>query len=68
MARLYSRLASVEEKKNMRRAFFFGILAVLTAVFFLTFGLSPLAKLSGFLSNLRNPQKTLNKADTTAPA
>lgn len=69
MARLpYSRLAKVEEKKNIKKAFFYIILSILSLFLLITFGLPALAKMAAFLSSLRGSTQPIEKEDTTPPA
>jgi len=67
MARYYSRLASVEEKRNIRRAFIFGILTIAAIVFLFTAGLNVLTKFVGVISDLRKTSTPIEKTDTTPP-
>lgn len=68
MARYYSRYASVEERRNIRRAFLFGILTILAIVGLLFFGLPSVAKFAAFLTDLRKSTQPVDKNDTTPPA
>ena len=68
MARLYSRLATVEEKRNIRRTFLFGILTILAIVFLFTLGLPTLVKFAGFFTDLGKSEKPIDKTDTIPPA
>ncbi|MCJ7805112.1 Ig-like domain-containing protein [Patescibacteria group bacterium] len=67
MARYYSRLASVEEKRNIRRAFIFGVLTIAAIVFLFTIGLNVLTKFVGVISDLRKTSTPIEKTDTTPP-
>lgn len=67
MAR-YSRRRSVEERKNVRRAFFFGILTIGVLLLFLFFGLPTVAKFAAFLHDLRSTNQPVDVTDTTPPA
>ena len=67
MRQTYSRLQSVEEKRNVRKAF---LLIVLTAaaVFALAFiGIPLFGKLTVFLSDLRGGNKAISRNDTIPP-
>ena len=64
----YSRLASVEEKRNMRRAFIFTILTILAILGVLFYGLPSVARFAAFLSDLRKSSLPVDRNDTTPPA
>lgn len=64
----YSRLAKVEEKKNIRKAVLYIILSILSLFLLITFGLPALAKMAVFLSSLRGSTQPIEKEDTTPPA
>ena len=64
----YSRLASVEEKRNMRRAFLFTILTILAILGVLFYGLPSVARFAAFLSDLRKSSLPVDRNDTTPPA
>ena len=64
----YSRLASVEEKRNMRRAFIFTILTILAILGVLFYGLPSVARFAAFLSDLRKSNLPVDRNDTTPPA
>jgi len=68
MARYYSRYVTTEERRNIRRAFFFGILTIAALVGLLFFGLPSVAKFAAFLSDLRGSTQPVDKNDTTPPA
>ncbi len=67
MARYYSRWQSVEEKRNRRRAFIFGILTIAALVFLFTVGLNVLTKFVGLISDLKKTSTPIEKTDTTPP-
>lgn len=67
MAR-YSRRKSTEEKKNIRKAFLYGLLTIGAIVALLFFGLPSVAKFAGFLSDLRSSNQPVDINDTTPPA
>lgn len=68
MIRRYSRLASVEEKKNFRSAVLFGLLTIgfLVALFFI--GIPFLGRFVGFVSDLGKSNKPISVNDKTPPA
>jgi len=68
MRRNYSRLESVEEKRNVKKAALFGLLTVAAILFLLTFGLPSFAKLAGFLLDLKKSNQKIEKFDNTPPA
>lgn len=68
MIRRYSRLTRIEEKKNIRRAYFFGALTIGLILLFIFLGLPTVAKFAAFLSDLRKSGETPEVADTTPPA
>ncbi len=67
MAR-YSRYATLEERRNIRRAFLYGILTLVALAFLFTLGIPTLAKFAGFLTDLNKGGKPIEKNDTTPPA
>jgi hypothetical protein len=68
MRKAYSRLASVEERKNIKRTFLFGILTVIFLVFLFTLGVPLLVKFTGFFTDLGKSQTPIDKSDTIPPA
>lgn len=66
--RNYSRLAKVEEKKNMRSAVFFGILSVGMLFLIVFYGLPAVAKFAGFLTDINQVDQPIEVSDTTPPA
>jgi hypothetical protein len=68
MARRYSRLARLEEKKNIKRAVGFGVLTVGIIVIFIFFGLPLVARFVGFITDLRKGGSPVQIEDTTPPA
>lgn len=64
----YSRLASVEEKRNITKAYKYIALSVIAIVFLIFLGLPTLIKFSGFLGNLGKSDKPVDITDTTPPA
>jgi hypothetical protein len=68
MRRTYSRLETVEERKNIRRTFIFGVLTIAFIVFLFTLGIPLLVKFTGFFTDLGKTQKPIDKTDTIPPA
>ncbi|MCX6704115.1 MAG: Ig-like domain-containing protein [Candidatus Woesebacteria bacterium] len=67
MRQTYSRLQSVEEKRNVRKALFLIVLTA-AAVFVLAFiGIPLFGRLTVFLSDLRGGSKAISKNDTIPP-
>ena len=64
----YSRLASSEEKRNIRRAATFLFLSLAAVIVLLTFGLPTIAKFAAFLTDLRKTAQPVEKNDTTPPS
>lgn len=67
MAR-YSRRATTEEKKNIRKATYFGILTIVALILFFFFGLPAVAKFAAFLTDIRQSSTPVDINDTTPPA
>lgn len=67
MAR-HSRLARTEEKKNIKRAIFFGFLTISIIIAFIFLGLPAVAKFAGFLSDLKKGNSPIEINDNTPPA
>lgn len=68
MARNYSRLASVEERKNVRSAFLFVILTIAAVALLFFVGIPLLGKFTAFVSDLGKSNKSISGTDTTPPA
>lgn len=68
MRRHYSRLASVEEKRNIRSAFLYGLLTIGFLAFLLYFGLPTMARFAGFIGDIKKGERPVDKNDTTPPA
>ena len=68
MKRGYSRLASAEEKRNIRRAVTFGVLTVASILALFLFGLPTVAKFAAFLSDIRKTSQPIELNDTTPPS
>lgn len=66
--RQYSRLASVEQKKNKRTAIIFAGLSVVLIVFLAFFGLRFLGQVTGFFENVESSNSQVNSDDVTPPA
>ena len=66
--RNYSRLATVEEKRNLRKAFIFTTLSLIFIVFLFFSGIPLFAKFATFMSNLGKSDKPIVLNDTTPPA
>jgi hypothetical protein len=66
--RRYSRLESVEEKRNMKKAIGFVFLAVLGLVLLFYIGIPLVGKFAAFVSDLGNSGNTSVGNDTTPPA
>lgn len=64
----YSRLASVEERKNKKKAAVFIVLTVAASIFIFFWGIPTLIKFASFVSDLTRGQKPIEKVDTTPPA
>ena len=59
---------SVEERKNIKRAVWFGILTVGALLFFLYVGFPAIARFATFLTGFRNSNQPAEQNDTTPPA
>lgn len=68
MAQNYSRLASVEERRNRKTAVRLVVLTVAVSVLLVFFGIPALSKLAGFVSELGKSDKPILKGDMTPPA
>lgn len=64
----YSRLESVEEKKNFRNAIIFIILAIVVVVLLVIYGIPQVGKLATFVSGLKNNNKVNVTVDKNPPA
>ncbi|MCH7641057.1 hypothetical protein IID22_02590 [Patescibacteria group bacterium] len=67
MRKRYSRLGRTEERKNIRRAFIFTILTIVSILLVIFFGLPAVAKFAGFLTDLRKSGQPVEKQDTIPP-
>lgn len=68
MTSLYSRRNSVERKKNIRSAYVFGALTIVSLVLLFFFGLPAIVKFSAFLGEVRKSGEPVSIEDTTPPA
>lgn len=66
--RNYSRLSSVEEKRNIRKAFLLAFLSLIFIVFLFFLGIPIFARFATFMSNLGKSDKPIILNDTTPPA
>jgi hypothetical protein len=64
----YSRLASVEEKKNIKRAVSYVVLSIVTLIILVIFGLPLLIKFAGFIGNIGDSNNPVTIDDMTPPA
>lgn len=58
--RKYSRLLTVEEKRNRRKAVFYVFLTIILFLIFIFFGISSLAKLSSFIGGFQENNATVD--------
>ncbi|QQG41199.1 MAG: hypothetical protein HYV90_03400 [Candidatus Woesebacteria bacterium] len=68
MSRNYSRLASVEESRNLRRAITYIVLAIFGLVLLFFLGIPALGKFTAFVSDLGKSNKPITSNDKTPPA
>ena len=68
MRRNYSRLASVEEKRNVRTATRLVVLTVVVIGLLFFFGIPILGKFAGFIGELGGSKKPIGRNDLTPPA
>jgi hypothetical protein len=64
----YSRLQSVEERRNVKKAVLFGFLSIAVLVLLFFAGIPLFGKLAVFVSDLRGTRNAVSKNDTTPPA
>jgi len=64
----YSRLQSVEEKRNLRSTLLFATLTIAVIVLLIFVGVPLFGRLTIFISDLHGGTKTITKTDTTPPA
>src|SRR4030065_1499088 len=67
MRRAYSRLQSVEERRNLRKAILFIVLATAIIVLLVFVGVPLVGRLTVFISDLRGGGKAISKNDTIPP-
>lgn len=67
-ARRYSRLASTQEKKNIKKAYFYIFLSILTLIFLVLFGIPMLVKFAGFIGEIAKSDRPVEINDITPPA
>lgn len=66
--RRYSRLATTEERKNIKRAYYYIVLTVITILLLIFVGLPAVVKFAGFVGNIGKPNESVEINDTTPPA
>lgn len=64
----YSRLSSVEEKRNIKKAVTFVILTLVSLVLLFFIGIPLLGRFTGFVSDLGKSNKPIGSTDKTPPA
>ena len=64
----YSRLAVVEEKRNIKKAYYYVFLSILAVIFLIYLGLPILIKFAGFVGDIAKSDKPVEITDTTPPA
>lgn len=64
----YSRRAKTEEKKNIRKAVFYGILTIAAFLALVFFGIPAIARFAAFLYDLSSSNQPVDINDTTPPA
>ena len=67
MRRAYSRLQSVEEKQNLKKTGLFVVLTTASLILLVFVGIPLFGKLTVFVSDLRNGNKTIRQNDTIPP-
>src|SRR3972149_4948644 len=68
MARYYSRYVTGEEKKNIRRAFFFIFLTVIAIVVLVFFGIPTVAKVATMVNDKKKTDQPIDANDKPPPA
>ncbi len=68
VAKPYSRLARVEEKKNKRGAFIYIILTIIIIIGLVAFGIPAIIKLAAFLGEINKSAVPVEVGDETPPA
>lgn len=64
----YSRLAVSEERRNIKKAYFYIFLSIASIAFLVLFGLPTLIKFAGFVGDVAKSDKPVEINDTTPPA
>jgi len=64
----YSRLASVEEKRNIKKAYYYIFLSTISIVLLIFYGLPTLIKFAGFVGDIAKSDKPIEINDITPPA
>jgi hypothetical protein len=67
MRKVYSRLARVEEQRNLRRAFVFSFLTIGIIVLTFFYGVPAVAKIASFVGDLKKSSTPVDKNDNTPP-
>jgi len=62
-----TRLTKIEERKNVKQAFLFSFLAVVSVIILISLGIPALIKLAVFLGELRSSSQKVEKKDLLAP-
>lgn len=65
---MYSRRAKVEEKKNIRKAYWYIFLSIASLAILFFLGLPLIIKFAGFFTNLGKSDKPVDVSDITPPA
>jgi len=68
MGSSYSRRASVESKRNIKKAYFYIFLSLSSLVLLFFLGLPAVVKFAAFFTNLGHSDKPIENSDTTPPA
>jgi hypothetical protein len=68
MARIYSRLARTEQRRNIQKTAIYISLTIVTVVLLFIYGLPLIVKLAAFLTDLRSSNQLVEQTDTTPPA
>jgi hypothetical protein len=63
-----SRLATIEEKKNMKRVYIYVSLSIVAIVIFIFLGIPILTNLTGFIGEIKKTNQPVEKEDITPPA
>ncbi|WKZ25898.1 MAG: Ig-like domain-containing protein [bacterium] len=64
----YSRLANVEEKKNIKKAYLYVVLSIIALVLLVFLGIPTLVRFAGFVGEITKSGKPVEIVDTTPPA